>query len=360
MMISNNLHLLNIKRKRVAEGRNLIKGIRLDRNEKVDLWPKNFIKDVLKNKPLSFFSTYPEIVNLYKKIAKFDKVDEEQILITSGIDGSIKNLLTLLTKPKDTISVLSPTYAMYEVYAKIFNLKLFRINYTKNYEIKKNQLEKFFKLKPKMLFLPNPNQPIENTFSRKDIIKLANRCKKINCILVVDEAYFHFGSETAMPLIKKFNNMIVLRTFSKAFGVPSIRAGYTVSNKANMKIISKARIAHELSSVSIAVAEYLLDNYSIVKKNCHKISNSRKEVKKKLQNLGLESRAQFGNYILIKFKNSKHATNVVKYLKKKFIYVKGPYSKPWNNYINISLGPMTIMKKFLKEISNAQAKKLFN
>ena len=118
--------------------------------------------------------------------------------------------------------------------------------------------------------MPNPNQPIENTFSKKEIFKLAKRCKKINCFLVVDEAYYHFGSQTAVPLIKKFNNVIILRTFSKAFGVPSIRAGYTLSNKDNMKIISKARIAHELSSVSIAVAEYLLDNYDLVKQNCKK------------------------------------------------------------------------------------------
>ena len=89
MFIKRNIHLKNIERKRVAEGRNLIKGLRLDRNEKVDLWPSNLIHKVLKGKPSSFFSTYPEITNLYKKIAKFDKVNEDQILITSGIDGSI-------------------------------------------------------------------------------------------------------------------------------------------------------------------------------------------------------------------------------------------------------------------------------
>ena len=91
-----NQHLINVKRMRVSEGRNLKIGLRLDRNEKVDLWPKTFVKDVLKNKPDSFFSTYPEIFNLYKKIAKFNKVLENQLLITSGIDGSIKNLLSLI------------------------------------------------------------------------------------------------------------------------------------------------------------------------------------------------------------------------------------------------------------------------
>ena len=89
--------------------------------------------------------------------------------------------------------------------------------------------------------------------------------KKINCFLVVDEAYYHFGSQTAVPLIKKLDNVIVLRTFSKAFGVPSIRAGYTLSNKDNMRIISKARIARELSSVCIAGAANLFENYRLSK-----------------------------------------------------------------------------------------------
>jgi len=360
MIIKKNLHLKDLNRKRVAEGRNLVKGLRLDRNEKVDIWPKNFINKILRKKPKSFFSTYPEITGLYKKIAKFDKVKENQILITSGIDGSIKNLLSLLTNPKDVISVLSPTYAMYEVYTKIFKLNLFRINYNKDYKINQNSLNQFFKKNPKILFLPNPNQPIEDTFNLKEIIKIAKKCEKIKCFLVVDEAYFHFGSKTAVPLIKKFPNIIVLRTFSKAFGVPSIRAGYTLSNEKNMSIISKARIAHELSSVSIAVAEYLLDNYHIVKRNSDLIKKSRKIVKKKLEEIGLYSRSQFGNYVLIKFKKSDDAIKVVKYLRKKLIYVKGPYSKPWNNYINISLGPPSLMKRFIREIRAAKTRRLFS
>ena len=70
MNFKNNLHLKKLKRKRVAEGRNLAKGLRLDRNEKVDIWPKNFLKNALKGKPSSFFSTYPEISNLYKSQRK--------------------------------------------------------------------------------------------------------------------------------------------------------------------------------------------------------------------------------------------------------------------------------------------------
>ena len=205
---------------------------------------------------------------------------------------------------------------MYEVYSKIFQLKLFKIGYNKNYEIIKSDFDKFFKLKPKILFLPNPNQPIENTLNLKDIEKIALKCKRKKCFLVVDEAYHHFGSKSAVPLIKKFKNIIVLKTFSKAFGVPSIRTGFTVSDKKNMDILSKARIAHELSSVSYCSRRVSFKKLRNCKKKCKKNSDIKGSLKKELKKIGLETRSQFGNYILIKFQNSIEAKKVVKFLKK--------------------------------------------
>jgi len=354
-MLKYNQHLKKLRRFRVSEGRNLDKGLRLDRNEKVDLWPKNFIQQVLKKKPRSFFSTYPEIFYLYQKIAKLNKVKTDQVLIHSGIDEGIKNLFHLLTKPGDLVGFFSPTYLMYEVYSDIFKVKKFRINYSQDYKLSKEDIIKFFKLKPKILFVPNPNQPIESSLDCNDLEKLAKQCQVKKCFLVLDEAYYYLGAKTGIPLIKKYNNVVVLRTLSKAFGVPSIRTGYTISSEENMKILSKARVAHELSSISIAIAEYLLDNFKIVKNYCNKIIESRNSTLKKILELGVEARAQHGNYILINLKTEKKAKKVVTYLKSKFIYVKGPYKKPWNSCICITVGPKNLMNKFL-----LQFKKVIN
>ncbi len=345
-----NKHLIKVKRRRVSEGRNLSKGLRLDRNEKVDLWPKNFVKDVLRNKPKSFFSTYPEIFNLYKKIAKFNKVDDDQVLVHSGIDEGIKNIFHLLTKPGDTVGFLSPTYLMYEVYSKIFKVKKIRIGYDSKYNINYKQFDKFLKNKPRVLFFPNPNQPIESSINLKDMAELAKKCQSKGCILVLDEAYYLFGSQTGMKILKRYSNIIILRTFSKAFGLPSIRTGYSISSKKMMKILSKARIAHELSSFSIAAAEYLLDNYNVVKKYLKNIITSRDYTFKKLNNLNanIDVRTKHGNYILINLKSKKKAIEVVNKLKKNLIYVKGPYLKPWDSCICISVGPKIHMDRFLR------------
>lgn len=350
MYINKNQHLVNINRLRVSEGRDLENGLRLDRNEKVDNWDPDLINQVLKSKPACFNSTYPEITNLYKKLSNHLSVDEAQILVTSGIDGSIKNLLEVACNVGDNIAVFSPTYAMYQVYCDIYKLNLFPINYTNDYKIEKKDLDNFLESNPSILFIPNPNQPIESCLSIDEIRILAKKCSEKKCIIVLDEAYYLFGSQSSIPLLKEFDNLIVMRTFSKGFGAPSIRVGMTIANKNIMDIISKPRLAHELSSVSIAVAEYLVDNFDIVQKNCSEVINSRNFLSSELKKLNLEVHGNNGNYLLISFNSNDQASRVVEHLREHKIYVKGPWKDPWSKCITISVGPKKIMKKFLDQI----------
>ena len=351
MLIKKNLHLKNIDRIRVSEGRDLVNGLRLDRNEKVDNWEDDILDQVLKNKPDCFLSTYPEINTLYEKLSIHLGVDKDQILLTSGIDGSIKNILEVLCNPGSNIAVFSPTYAMYQVYCDIFRLNLTPITYDNKYKLSDKDLENFLTNKPDILFIPNPNQPIESCLTLQELKSLAIRCKNKDCILVIDEAYHYFGADSSIPLLKEFDNVVVLRTFSKAFGMPSIRVGYTICNQKLMSILSKPRLAHELSSLSIAIAEYLIENYHIVKNNCDKIIKSREFLKNELQNLGLNSYGNNGNYLLITFQNDTNVDLIVKKLRENKIYVKGPWKEPWSKSITISIGPKTYMKKFVENLS---------
>jgi len=349
-MQKRNIHLKNIVRKRIPENRNLDKGLRLDRNERVSGWDKKIINKIFNGQPEYFLSIYPDLSNIYKKISKFNSIKESNILITSGIDAAIKTLFEIYTSHDDLIGVVSPTYAMYQVYSKIFNTKIFEIEYTNKLEFNYSKYYELLKHNPKILFLPNPNQPVESYFSKKELRKIAEETNKIGCILLIDEAYDLFGSKSAVELIKDFDNIIIARTFSKGFGVPSIRLGYLIANEKNMSIISKTRFAHESNALSNVVAEYLLDNYSIIKKYNLKIIDSREKIKKDLLQLGVSSYGNFGNFLLIDLKTKQNAKRVVDELRKKFIYVRGPLSRKWSNYITISIGPYNIMKKFLKNL----------
>ena len=282
-MINLKKHLLKINRLRIPEKRDLKFGLRLDRNERVSDWEQNIFSKIFKNFKGYNLSIYPDLDKIYNKIAKFDKVKTENILLTSGIDGGIRVLFESFLNEKDKIAVPNPTYAMYEVYSKIFKTKLIKVNFDKNFKIDLKSLELILKKNIRVIFLPNPNQPIENYTVLKKLNELAKKCARNKCILFVDEAYFHFGSQTAVGLIKRYNNVIIARTFSKGFGVPSIRLGYLISNKNLIKFLSANRLAHETNTLSVKVADYLLDNWKLVKKYNQEVIRSREFVKKRIK-----------------------------------------------------------------------------
>ena len=113
-------------------------------------------------------------------------------------------------------------------------------------------------------YKPNPNIPISGTLSLKALRMIASHCLKTNTFLVIDEVYYPFGGPTATSLIDDFDNLFVIQSFSKAFGLASIRLGYLLGNTSNIDYVSKTRTGYESNSISIAIASFFIDNYYLV------------------------------------------------------------------------------------------------
>lgn len=347
--IQRSQYLEDIERTRVSEGRDLSVGLRLDRNERVDVWPKQLLADIFSSVPDYLLSVYPDSTQLYRKLAKFHRVKEDELLLTSGIDGGLKALFEIMTAPGDLVGVVAPTYAMYQVYAKLFQVHLFEIGYEDNFEFCFRQFDEFLNKRPMVFFLPNPNQPIESAFSLDDLEEFAQKTLAANCLFVIDEAYHFFGSQSGVELIKKYENVVVARTFSKGFGVPSIRLGYLISNADNMSILTKTRFAHESNALTNSVAEYLLDNFEIVAAYNHRVMDARVALRSNMNQLGIKARGKAGNFLLLDLKFAKRAQAFVDFLRVRKIYIKGPCAKPWDRFVTITLGPIEVMERFVDE-----------
>jgi histidinol-phosphate aminotransferase len=347
MFIQRKVYLNKIARIRVSEGRDLDRGLRLDRNEKVDVWPKQMLATIFSNKPDWFLSVYPESTRLYQKLARFHGVEDSELLLTSGIDGGLKTLYEIMTEPGDLIGVVTPTYAMYQVYARLFQLQLEEIVCTADLQFNHRQFEELLERRPTIFFLPNPNQPIETCFDVAQLEEMACRTLASNCLFVIDEAYHMFGSASGVPLIRKYENVVIARTFSKGFGVPSIRLGYLISNSENMDVLSKTRFAHESNSLSNAVAEHLLDNYSMVEQYNSRVVAARERIKSLLETLGIPARGAKGNFLLLDLGDAARAKAYVVALRQQNIYVKGPWAAPWDRYATITVGPIEVMERFV-------------
>ncbi len=348
MFIQRKSYLRKIARIRVSEGRDLDNGLRLDRNEKADVWPREVLADIFLNKPDWFLSVYPESTRLYQKLAKFHGVDESELLLTSGIDGGLKTLYEVMTEPGDLVGTVAPTYAMYQVYPKLFQLQNEEILYTPDLEFGFKQFDEFLAQKPTMFFLPNPNQPIESSFDLAQLEDFARKTLAQNCLFVIDEAYHLFGAVSAVEMVRKYENVVIARTFSKGFGVPSIRLGYLITNRDNMNVLSKTRFAHESNSLSNAVAEHLLDNYAMVEQYNANVIAAREQIKSALMGLGIQAHGKTGNYLLLDLGDGARAKSYVQTLRDQKIYIKGPWSAPYDRFTTITLGPIEVMERFVE------------
>ena len=117
-----------------------------------------------------------------------------------------------------------------------------------------------------------------------------------------------------------------------------------------MEVLSKTRFAHESNALSNSIAEYLIDNFNIVEDYNRQVIESREFIKSELSNLKINSYGNKGNYLLIDLKNQTFASEFVEILRDNLVYVKGPWKKPWERYITISIGPKESMEKFLDQI----------
>lgn len=338
------------KRVRIPENRDLNNGIRLNRNERVKDFPPKILSRIFKNAKKYDLGKYPDQSVIYKHLSKFLKIKKNNLLLSSGIDGSIKSIFEIFLKKNDKIACLSPTYAMYNVYAKIFKVKLLSVSYNKDFKLNNRKLINVIKSGIKVLFIPNPNQPIEDNLNLKQLKLIASLCKKNKVLLVLDEAYHMFGSVTGLSLIKKYDNLIVLRTFSKSFGLPSLRLGYIISNDKIIQILNSFRLSYESNFLIDHVIIYFLKNFKIIKSYINQTIEGRNYISSKLKKMGIKITGGKSNFLLATFQNNQDYTRVYKELQKNKIYVKGNYKGILKDSILFTCGPKKIMKKVFKVI----------
>jgi len=326
--------------------------VTMERNERVDDF-KSSTMNILKNISSFDFRTYPDTNLVYKNLSKWLSMKEENLILTEGADGGLLRIFNVFVDHGDKVLTLEPGYAMYPVYCQMFKanyipLKLSSTKIDNYFSILK---EMILKNKPKIVAIANPNQPIEVMLSYSQLEQICKITKKTNSIFVVDEAYYHFNNVTAKNLIKKYNNLIVVRTFSKAFGLAGLRVGYSISNKKNIDFMKSIKPIYEINSINIKIILFFIKNLKIMKNYVIEVNRSRKILMKFFKKFNINVFGKYSNTVLIEFPNEHLAQKIVKKLYTKKYIVR--FMKFNNNfYIRLTLSGQKIIKNCLKEISN--------
>ena len=341
----NLIKLIRVNKEKIKTNRK--NGIFIDRNENPINYNNNVRKKLLDKIKKVELGRYPDVDIFKNKLAKFLRLKKENIFITEGVSGAIKSLMEVYTIPKKTNIIFpNPTFAMYPVFTKMFDVKSIKIPYV-NYDLDFKQMINSTNKKTSLVFLPNPNNPIEGALSIKKIKKILKKCEKNKCFLVLDEVYYPFGNITGINLIKKSNYVFVMRSFSKAGGLAGIRLGYLVGNKKNIEHVSKVRGGYETNILAMEVGSFFIDNYNIILNQIKIVKKGFKFLVSQLKKSKIEHNgAVHGNYIFINLKSKKKSLFVTDFLKQKRIFVRTGWPSPFNQGFSLTGADIKIMKKF--------------
>jgi histidinol-phosphate aminotransferase len=332
-----------------------LKFLRLDKNENLVPLPADFLKQLKKELTAEFISAYPETGRLYDDVAKYAGCKPENIYLTQGSDGAIKSVFEAFVEPGDAVVMVSPTYAMFYVYAKMFQAKLHEVMYESDLSLSIGKIKELIqKVRPKLVCIANPNSPTGTVIEPGQLEEIIKLTGKIGGIILMDEAYFHFYNESCVPLIGKYPHLVVTRTFSKALGLASARLGFAAAGEELIRCLHKTRPMYETNAYAVKFAELILRRPDIVRRNVKEALKGKAYLEKQLQKLGVGFFKSYANFVLIDVASAQRAQLIVDFLKENKIIAKAGFKEdPLTRCLRINIGMVSHMKKFLSVFKKA-------
>ena len=231
----------------------------------------------------------------------------ENIVVGTGSDQIITVLINTFIDPGDVVISPTPSFDMYKVSSIIGSaeVKEFELRPEKDYRYDTDEIIGLIrKYSPKLVFLCSPNNPTGNSLSNSELDRIIRAAEK--SIVVVDEAYVEFSDRSFTDVVLKYDNAIVLRTFSKAYGLAGIRCGFSISNKDITEQLLKVLPPYNISRFSQDVARYVLEDDEENKRRIEFLKSERDRIITKLKKLdGLKIFRSNSNFYLLKVMNGR-------------------------------------------------------
>lgn len=350
-MIHPKNHLLDVYRSE-PDRYNRTRYIRLDKNEDLCGLPDKIVSDQLSLVTLDDLSAYPQPYLLYDKLSDYLGLSKENLVITMGSDAAIKNVFEVFVSPGDNVIIPEPTYAMYEVYAKLFDAELTRIPYNADLMLNVRDMIDAIRDNTRMVVLANPNSPTGTIVGRDEIVDLIRTCNERDIIVLIDEAYYPYYDGTVIDLINRYPNIVVTRTFSKAFGLAALRLGYAAADPQMIRYLNIFRPMYETHGFAVAFGCAALEHSEYVMLNVRRTLEGREYLIRALQQKGFEAYPTYTNFVNFRV-DPNIRDPLVEYLKNKKILIKPGASHPaLESCIRITAGPKEKMEVVVHAIGD--------
>lgn len=298
---------------------------------------------------------YPEdeVPKFLAKLSRYIGAPEDCLVVGNGSDELIDRITRLFIERGEVEVSFSPTFSIPRLCVKRQQGEYIAVPLQSDLQLDVKGLLSTFSDKTRLFYLCSPNNPTATQFKMRDVETLA---KAFPGLVIVDEAYGEFADYSFVPRIREFPNMIILRTFSKAFGLAALRLGYAVANPQLAKVISeKSPLPYPVSGFTLRMGGKMLDNVDLMKKAAKELVDERGKLIKALNGIkGVQAFDSQADFLLMNTKKPADAVNE-ELLKRGIMLKKWGKLLQYDNCFRVTVGLPEMNAKLIKALKEIQS-----
>jgi histidinol-phosphate aminotransferase len=320
--------------------------LRLDFNENTIGCSPN-AREAIRKLASATVSMYPEQESVRRDLATFFDVHRDELLLTNGTDEALHLIVDTFLERDDAVLLVEPTFAMYRFYSELAGAHIEALRYDAAMQFPMKALLAALQKKPRIFFLANPNNPTGSVLQPAQLRRILKAATQT--LVVVDEAYFEFSGITILPWIRRHNNLVVTRTFSKAAGLAGLRLGCIFANRSITKYFRKAQSPYPVNVAALAAARATVHDRSFLRRTLGEFRRSRKELEHGLTKLGIPFFPSAANFVLL-FLGAR-AKEVVASLARQGTLIRDRSSDFGGaGYVRITFGTLAQTRRVLRQL----------
>jgi len=325
--------------------------LRLDFNENTFACsPK--VREALGRVSAGSLTRYPEREPIEAIIAAHLGVAAQQVALTNGVDEAIHVLFGAFLEAGDELLLPVPTYTMYEVYVSATDARAVTVQAADDLKFPYERLLAAITPRTKIIAIANPNSPSGSIATREQLLEIARRAP--HAVLLVDEAYFHFHGETVMDLVGVVPNLMVARTFSKAYGLAGLRLGLLAGPVELMRWVRRVLSPYSVNSLALACLPAALDDATYLDWYVDEVIAARAEFESALDEAEVPRWFSRANFILVEI-GPQH-TEFVRLMKAAGVLVRDRSGDPGcDGRVRITIGTREQMAKAIVALNESMA-----
>lgn len=271
-------------------------GLRLDFNENT-LAPSPRVQAALAKVTAESLTRYPEREHVERRVATHFGLAPEAVLLTNGVDEAIHLVCETYLEPQDEVIVVTPTFSMYRLYAEATGATVRSIQSDSTLRFPVENVRQSIRPETRLIMIASPNNPTGAVVESDVLLELAASAPQ--AALMVDEAYYHFHGESVLKETSTVTNLLVARTFSKAYGLAGLRIGLLAGHPDAMRFVRKVSSPYNVNSIALECLPEALADEAYIEWYADQVHQSRSLAEARLKNLHIPYWRSHANFILM-------------------------------------------------------------